>query len=104
MPTHEQITRDDTQPVSVFKETVFVQRYPVFNKTLSNFKEDSSLFKVTVSWFGAEREEADARAGSARESSTFATQGQIDGFLSQLPYKCLQNRVGSVGDLLKFCS
>ena len=27
-----------------------------------------------------------------------ATQGQIDGFFSQLPYECHQNRVASVGD------
>jgi len=27
-----------------------------------------------------------------------STQGQIDGFFSQLPYKCHQNRVASVGD------
>ena len=27
-----------------------------------------------------------------------ATQGQIDGFFGQLPYKCHQNRVASVGD------
>jgi len=27
-----------------------------------------------------------------------ATQGQIDGFFRQLPYKCHQNRVASVGD------
>ena len=27
-----------------------------------------------------------------------ATQGQIDGFLSQLSYKCHQNRVASLGD------
>ena len=26
------------------------------------------------------------------------TQGQIDGFFSQLPHKCHQNRVASVGD------
>ena len=31
-------------------------------------------------------------------SALKATQGQIDGFLSQLPYKCHQNRVASVGD------
>jgi len=37
------------------------------------------------------------RFGSALE----ATQGQIDGFCSQLPYKCHQNRVASVGDSLK---
>ena len=27
-----------------------------------------------------------------------ATQGQFEGFFSQLPYKCHQNRVASVGD------
>jgi len=27
-----------------------------------------------------------------------ATQGQMDGFFSSLPYKCHQNRVASVGD------
>jgi len=32
------------------------------------------------------------------ETSLEATQGQIDGFFSQLPYKCHQNRVASVGD------
>jgi len=28
---------------------------------------------------------------------------QIDGFFIQLPYKCHQNRVASVGDWLKIC-
>ena len=32
-----------------------------------------------------------------------ATQGQIDDLFSQLPYKCHQNRVASVGDCLKIC-
>jgi len=32
-----------------------------------------------------------------------ATQGHMDGFCSQLPYKCHQNRVASVGDWLKLC-
>jgi len=32
-----------------------------------------------------------------------ATQGQIDGFFSQLPYTCHQNRVASVGDGLDIC-
>ena len=27
-----------------------------------------------------------------------STQGQFDGFFSQLPYKCFQNQVASVGD------
>ena len=31
-------------------------------------------------------------------SALEATQGQMDGFFSQLPYKCHQNRVASVGD------
>ena len=31
-------------------------------------------------------------------ASLEATQGQIDGDLSQLPYKCHQNRVASVGE------
>ena len=30
-------------------------------------------------------------------SALEATQGQVDGFFSQLPYKCHQNRVASVG-------
>ena len=34
-------------------------------------------------------------------SALEATQGQMDGFLSQLPYKCHQNRVASVGDDLR---
>ena len=38
-------------------------------------------------------------AGSTLE----ATQGKIDGFFSQLPYKCRQNRVASVGDWLVIC-
>jgi len=32
-----------------------------------------------------------------------ATQEQLHGVFSQLPYKCHQNRVASVGDLLKIC-
>jgi len=32
-----------------------------------------------------------------------ATQGQIDVFFSQLPFKCHQNRPASVGDRLKIC-
>ena len=31
------------------------------------------------------------------------TQGQIDGFRSQLPFKCYLPEVASVGDLLKIC-
>ena len=33
-----------------------------------------------------------------------AIQGQIAGFFGQVPYKCHQNRVASVGDGLKICS
>ena len=32
-----------------------------------------------------------------------ATQGQMDGFFSQLSYKCHLEEVASVGDLLKIC-
>jgi len=32
-----------------------------------------------------------------------ATQGQMDGFLSQLPYKCHLEEVASVGDYFKIC-
>ena len=32
-----------------------------------------------------------------------ATHAQIDGFLRQLPYKCHQNQVSSVGHLLNIC-
>jgi len=35
---------------------------------------------------------------ATRPPALEATQGQMDGFLSQLPYKCLQNRVAYVGD------
>jgi hypothetical protein len=39
------------------------------------------------------------RRASAQACTTLeATFGQIDGFLSQLPYKCHQNRVASEGD------
>ena len=41
----------------------------------------------------------DLVAGSCPCSTTLeSTQVQIDGFFSQLPYKCHQNRVASVGD------
>jgi len=39
-------------------------------------------------------DEVHFRADPALET----TQGQMDGFFSQLPYKCHQNRVASVGD------
>ena len=32
-----------------------------------------------------------------------ATQGQMDGFFSQLPYKCYLEEVASVGNGLKIC-
>ena len=39
-----------------------------------------------------------AERGRGSQATLEATQGQIDGFFSQLPYKCHQNRVASVGD------
>jgi len=38
-----------------------------------------------------------------RSPALEATQGQIHGFFSQLPKKCHQNRVASVGGSLKIC-
>ena len=32
-----------------------------------------------------------------------ATRGKIVGFFGQLPYKCHQNRVASVGDCVEIC-
>jgi len=44
-------------------------------------------------------ERGDETGGVRRTSSTLeSTQVQIDGFFGQLPYKCHQNRVASVGD------
>jgi hypothetical protein len=36
-------------------------------------------------------------------STLEATQGQIGGLFSQLPHRCHQNRVASVGNQLKIC-
>ena len=41
--------------------------------------------------------------GAKRKSVLEATQGQIDGFFSQLPFKCYPLEVASVGDSLKIC-
>jgi len=38
------------------------------------------------------------QGNSGWQAALDATQGQIDSFVSQLPYKCHQNRVASVGD------
>ena len=40
---------------------------------------------------------------SFASSALEATQGQIDGFFGQLPYKYHQNRVASVGECVKIC-
>ena len=37
-------------------------------------------------------------AASGNSTALETTQGQIHGFFSQIPYKCHQNRVASVGD------
>ena len=51
-------------------------------------------------------------AGTAEEGASFhadaaptleATPRQVDGFFSQLPYKCHQNRMASVGDRPEIC-
>jgi len=40
---------------------------------------------------------------AGRGTTLEATQWQIDGFFSQLPYKCYLEEVASVGDCLKIC-
>ena len=42
-------------------------------------------------------ESADCCGSTSCASSLEATQGQMDGFFGQFPYKCHQNRVASVG-------
>jgi len=39
-----------------------------------------------------------ARSACRSDSALEATQGQMDGFLGQLPYKCYLEEVASVGD------
>ena len=41
---------------------------------------------------------SDMPSGRSSMFTVISTQGQIDGFFSQLPYNCHQNRVASVGD------
>ena len=41
--------------------------------------------------------------GSHPRAALEATQGQMDGSLSQLPYKCHLEEVASVGNWLKIC-
>jgi len=44
------------------------------------------------------RKEVSGNRLPAVQSALEATQGQIDGFFSQLPYKCHLEEVASVGD------
>ena len=63
-----------------------------------------SIFEAWGLGFGVGVEESQGQGslpGNAHrlEGSTLeTTQGQMDGFFSQLPYKCHQTRVASVGD------
>ena len=43
------------------------------------------------------------RGQDSPDATLEATQGQIDGFFSHLPFKCHQNRVASVADCLEIC-
>ena len=63
-----------------------------------------------VGWWGERRGAGRATGGRSQRqkqvafiSTLEATQGQIDGFFSQLPCKCHQNRVASVEDRPQIC-
>ena len=45
----------------------------------------------------------EVRPNLTQPAALEATQGQMDGFFSQLPYKCHLEEVASVGDWLKIC-
>ena len=65
-----------------------------------NFPELSVVLYEIVRGSGtwARRTLRTRRLASIFNRTPEATQGQIDGFISQLPYKYHQNRVASVGD------
>ena len=49
------------------------------------------------------REESSTTETCVCTSALEATQGQMDGFFSQLPYKCNLEEVASVGDYVYIC-
>ena len=51
-----------------------------------------------IFWFAVVSEHGGLSRRTLFDSALEATQGQIDGFFSQLPYKCHQNWVASEGD------
>ena len=55
---------------------------------------------ASLEWLASSRKGRDVRGVVA--AALEATQEQMDGFLSQLPYKCYEE-VASVGDGLKIC-
>ena len=50
------------------------------------------------SMFGLGNTMSESEQFETQVTTLEATQGHIDGFFSQLPYKCHQNRVASLGD------
>ena len=67
------------------------------------FKAHRLLYHSTLGSIVIKKEKKILEQSNAREreqlvSALEATQGQIDGFFSQLPHKCHQNRVAFVGD------
>ena len=59
---------------------------------------------VSLEQWTARAEERSKVLLSWSHSTLEATQGQIDGFLSQLPFRYCLSEVASVGDWLKICS
>jgi len=70
-------------------------KHPSFSTTpLERFRD----FMLKALFFGASLAVVPWYAFGRRSATLEATQGQIDGFFSQLPHKCYQHRVASVGD------
>jgi hypothetical protein len=61
------------------------------------------IYLGLVDWTGVCRVQMCLLGRNWRGSTLEATQGQMDAFCSQLAYKCHQNRVASMGDLLETC-
>ena len=60
---------------------------------ISRILKQSKWFTLGVWW----------RPCNSCDPALEATQGQMDGFFSQLPYKCHLEEVASVGDCLNIC-
>ena len=91
------------------KVPCFVSRVPGFEfRVLCRVSGSTSNIRFRVSGSGF-RDPGSGSSVEGRglrvngEAALEATQGQIDGFFSHLPYKCHLEEVASVGDRLKIC-